>query len=91
MAHHRPPPRTMPPGGLPPGPRRPRQPMDQPQEQFGALEAAALYCPKCRTATPVREHLLLVLPNGDLYDYRCRVCGTSTGTRTVRQGHQGRP
>jgi hypothetical protein len=57
-----------------------------PQAQFGELAAASLYCPKCRRATPVREHLLLVLPDGNLYDYRCSVCATSTGTRSTRQG-----
>jgi len=43
-----------------------------------------LYCPKCRQATPTREHLLLVLPDGSLYDYRCARCGTSTGSRTEK-------
>ncbi|MBI3622400.1 MAG: hypothetical protein HY208_09475 [Nitrospirae bacterium] len=57
-----------------------------PQAQFGELAAASLYCPTCRRATPVREHLLLVLPDGNLYDYRCSVCATSTGTRSTRQG-----
>ncbi|HTP41106.1 MAG TPA: hypothetical protein VML36_01670 [Nitrospiria bacterium] len=55
-----------------------------PPAQFGALTAASLYCPKCQRATPVREHLLLVLPDGNLFDYRCSVCATSTGTRTAR-------
>ena len=52
--------------------------------QFERMQATALYCPKCREATPVREFLLLVLPNGKLYDYRCGICGTSTGSRTEK-------
>ena len=30
---------------------------------------------------PVRERLLLVLPDGDLYNYSCTGCGASLGTR----------
>ena len=47
-------------------------------EKFSASE---LYCAKCRQAMPVREKLLLTLPNGDLFDYLCSGCGTSLGTR----------
>lgn len=53
--------------------------------QFQRFQATTLYCPKCRQATPTREFLLLVLPEGDLYDYRCAYCGTSTGTRTEKK------
>jgi len=52
--------------------------------QFENLTAAELFCPKCRTAQPVRERLLLVLPHSELYDYRCTVCGTSLGSREVK-------
>ena len=31
--------------------------------QFDQLKATELFCPKCRTAQPVRERLLLVLPH----------------------------
>ncbi len=54
----------------------------QPRDQFGALRASLLYCPKCRQATPTRERLLLVLPSGNLYEYLCMECGTSTGSKT---------
>jgi hypothetical protein len=54
-------------------------------EQFKKLEAQVLYCPRCRVATEVRERLLLVLPDYDLYEYRCGVCFTSVGTRKVSQ------
>lgn len=60
-------------------------PPAQREEQFQELRASALYCPKCREATPTREVLLLVLPDGgSLLDYRCARCGTSTGSRTEK-------
>jgi len=49
------------------------------RDSFGELEAASLFCPRCRTANPVRKSLLLVLPDGNKYDYRCSVCGTQVG------------
>ncbi|RMH34859.1 MAG: hypothetical protein D6690_09885 [Nitrospirae bacterium] len=52
------------------------------EDQFGAFHASLLYCPKCQTATPTRERLLLVLPTGNLYEYLCVQCGTSTGSKT---------
>ena len=58
----------------------------QETEQFGAFKASLLYCPRCRVATPTRERLLLVLPSGNLYEYLCMQCGTSTGTKTDTQG-----
>jgi hypothetical protein len=54
-------------------------------EQFKNLEAQTLYCPLCRAATPVRERLLLVLPDYELHEYRCQVCFSSVGTRKVSQ------
>jgi hypothetical protein len=55
------------------------------RRQFEALHASELFCPTCRRATPVREHLLLVLPTGNKYDYRCSVCGTSVGEKTDQE------
>lgn len=43
--------------------------------------AAELYCPNCKTAMPVRERLLLVLPDGELYEYLCIQCGKSVGEK----------
>ncbi len=54
------------------------------QRQFENLTASELYCPKCRRSQPVRERLLLVLPNAELHDYRCTTCGESLGSREVR-------
>ncbi len=52
--------------------------------QFEDLRASELYCPKCKTAQPVREKLLLVLPNAELHDYQCVHCGESLGSREVK-------
>ena len=52
------------------------------QEQYGAFRASLLFCPTCRQATPTRERLLLVLPTGNLFEYLCMECGTSTGSKT---------
>ena len=68
---------------------RPASPAAEPPRQFRSLGASELYCPRCREATPVRERLLLVLPQGNLYEYRCAHCGTSTGTRTDEERDAG--
>jgi len=54
------------------------------EKTFDRLNASLLYCNKCGCAMPVRERLLLVLPDGELYDYLCQQCGTSLGSKTVR-------
>jgi hypothetical protein len=53
------------------------------RSQFGTFTASELYCPKCRSAQPVRERLLLVLPSGELHEFLCSRCATSLGKRTV--------
>ncbi len=66
-----------------PGMRPRRSPVPQDEaKQFESLRASLLFCPKCQTATPARERLLLVLPTGNLYEYVCAQCGTSTGSKT---------
>jgi hypothetical protein len=57
-----------------------------PDSSFEQFQASALFCPKCRTAQPVRERLLLVLPDGDLSDYVCAACGTSVGSKRSSGG-----
>lgn len=52
---------------------------------YDDFDATELYCPKCRKAVPVRKRLLLILSNGDKYDYSCVYCGTSVGDKTVTQ------
>ena len=52
-------------------------------EQFESFKASQLYCRKCGKSMPVRERLLLVLPDKDLYEYSCTGCGGSLGERSV--------
>jgi hypothetical protein len=54
------------------------------KKQFEKFQAVELYCPRCKRATPVRERLLLVLPEGDKYEYLCAYCGTTVGDRIVK-------
>jgi hypothetical protein len=58
------------------------------QKSFEQLNASLLYCNRCGQAMPVRERLLLVLPDGDLYDYTCQGCGSSVGSKTDRSEHK---
>ena len=51
--------------------------------QFGDFVASELYCPRCAVSQPVRQRLLLILPDGELYEYCCRRCGTVLGQRRV--------
>jgi len=53
------------------------------QGDFEALQASVLFCDRCRGARPVRERLLLVLPDGELHEYVCAACGSSVGKRKV--------
>jgi hypothetical protein len=52
-------------------------------EQFESFKASRLYCRRCAKSMPVREHLLLILPDKDLYEYLCAGCGDSLGEREV--------
>jgi hypothetical protein len=49
--------------------------------QYDQFEATELYCPRCRQAMPVRKRLLLVLPEGDKYEYLCAACLTAVGDK----------
>jgi hypothetical protein len=51
------------------------------RREYDALEASELFCATCKTARPVRRHLLLVLPTGNKYEYRCAVCGSPVGAK----------
>lgn len=59
--------------------------MTKPQAQFDQLEASMLLCPTCRVATPVRKRLLLVLPEGDKFEYLCTQCGSTCGDKIERE------
>jgi hypothetical protein len=52
--------------------------------KFDDLQASELFCPKCREPRPVRGRLLLFLPQGELHDYTCPVCGEPLGTRETK-------
>ncbi|MGA3170107.1 MAG: hypothetical protein ABSE62_03760 [Chthoniobacteraceae bacterium] len=57
-------------------------------QQFENLRASSLYCQKCKAAMPVRERLLLVLPEKEIYDYLCTGCAASLGQREVSMGEK---
>jgi hypothetical protein len=52
-------------------------------DAFEQLQASVLFCARCGAPRPVRERLLLVLPDGELNEYLCGACGSSVGTRKV--------
>jgi hypothetical protein len=58
------------------------------QQQFENFTASSLYCEKCKAAMPVRERLLLVLSDREIFDYLCTECGTSVGRREVTAGEK---
>jgi hypothetical protein len=62
---------------------RPGRARSSPADSFEELQASVLLCPRCRVARPVRERLLLLLPDGELHEYLCSACGASAGTRKV--------
>jgi len=49
------------------------------------FDATELYCPKCKESVPVRKRLLLVLPEGDKYEYLCAYCAETVGTKIDKQ------
>ena len=53
-------------------------------ENFKELEATELYCNTCKKAVTVRKNLLLVLPEGDKYEYRCDFCNEAVGSKIDR-------
>jgi hypothetical protein len=57
-------------------------------EQFESFKASQLYCRKCAKSMPVRERLLLILPEKELYEYRCTGCAESLGQREVSLADQ---
>ena len=60
-----------------------QDPEEDTPSQYEDFVARSLYCPTCRMAMPVRERLLLVLPDGELYGYSCSQCGESLGDKKV--------
>ena len=68
--------------------RQPRQTQTQENQMFKEFDATELYCPKCGRSMPVRKRLLLVLPEGDKYEYLCGYCATSVGSKISKQSEQ---
>jgi hypothetical protein len=58
------------------------------QQQFENFTASSLYCEKCKAAMPVRQRLLLILPDKEIYDYLCSGCASSVGQREVTAGEK---
>jgi hypothetical protein len=54
------------------------------KRMFKDFDATELYCPICKQAVPVRKRLLLVLPEGDKYEYLCSFCSESVGSKIDR-------
>ena len=50
-------------------------------KDFEELEVSQIYCPKCKSAMPVRKQLLLVLLDKETYDYVCTRCGSPLGKK----------
>ncbi len=54
-------------------------------DAYKEFDASELYCARCKQAVPVRKRLLLVLPEGDKYEYLCALCSATVGTKMDRQ------
>ena len=52
---------------------------------YKEFDATELYCPQCKQSVPVRKRLLLVLPEGDKYEYLCAYCSETVGTKIDKQ------
>lgn len=59
--------------------------MESINNKFSQLRAAELFCSKCKSLQSVKEKLLLILPDGELYSYLCVKCGEILGTRQIAQ------
>ena len=53
-------------------------------KQYEDLQATYLYCNNCGGSMPVRERLLLILPDGYLYEYSCVNCGQVVGDKKTK-------
>jgi uncharacterized Zn finger protein len=58
--------------------------------RYRDFDATELYCPKCGRSVPVRKRLLLILSEGEKYDYSCVYCGTSVGDKLVKANSDSR-
>ena len=63
--------------------------MQRKNSSFEEFEATSLYCPRCKAAVPVRKKLLLVLPDGEEYEYLCAYCSFSVGMKLDKNAPTG--
>jgi uncharacterized Zn finger protein len=54
------------------------------KENYKDFDATELFCPQCKRAVAVRKRLLLILKEGEKYDYSCVNCGTSVGDKLAK-------
>jgi len=55
------------------------------RETYKDFDATELFCSRCKKSVPVRKRLLLILQEGEKYDYTCVYCGTSIGDKLVKE------
>ena len=61
------------------------------KDSYQEFEATELFCPHCKRLVPVRKRMLLVLSEGDKYDYVCTVCGNLAGGKIdKKEGNLGK-
>ncbi len=60
------------------------------RDAFEQLEASLLFCPQCREAVPVRKRLLLILPQGNKFEYLCNRCASVCGDKIEPDRPPGR-
>lgn len=53
------------------------------KQGYKDFDATELFCPKCKRSVPVRKRLLLILPEGEKFNYNCVFCGSSVGDKMV--------
>lgn len=59
-------------------------------KQYEDLQATYLYCNNCGGSMPVRERLLLILPDGYLFEYLCVNCNNVVGDKKTRLSEKDR-
>jgi len=59
-------------------------------KQYDDLQATYLYCNRCGGSMPVRQRLLLILPDGYLFEYYCTQCGNLVGDKKTKLKNEDR-
>jgi RNase P subunit RPR2 len=61
------------------------------RDSYQEFEAAELFCSNCKKLVPVRKKMLLILSEGDKYDYVCAECGERVGGKMdKKEGNLGK-